>query len=214
MDTIEQTISNIGIVPVIVLKNSEHAIPLADALVAGNLPIMEITLRSEAGLDSISKVAGRSDVLVGAGTVLNVAAAKDAITAGAKFIVSPGLDPETVEFCQSNDVPVFPGVCTPSEVQRAYNLGVKTVKFFPAEAYGGIKTLSALAGPFPMLKFLPTGGISIDSLPDYITSPSVVAVGGSWMVKGNLIESADFAAITQLASQAVAYVQRLRTAQA
>lgn len=207
----QQVVEKTGIVPVIVLESADQASPLADALVAGNLPIMEITLRSEAGLDGIRNVAERSDVLVGAGTVLNVDMAKQAIQAGARFIVSPGLDQATVVYCQQQNVPIFPGVCTPSEVQQALNLGLDVLKFFPAEAYGGAATLKALSGPFPMARFLPTGGIHLEKLPEYARLPAVVAVGGSWMVQKDLIREKQFDQIQELAAQAVAAFAANRT---
>lgn len=200
-----------GVVPVIVLEHANDANPLADALVAGGLPVMEITLRSEAGLASIQAVAGLTDVLVGAGTVLNQSAAEQAIAAGAKFIVSPGLDEPTVRYCQQHDVLILPGVCTASEVQKAINLGLQYVKFFPAEAFGGAATIKALAGPFPQVKFVPTGGITANSLASYLAIPAVHAVGGSWMVAKNLVKDGDFASITRLASVAVGIANQSRT---
>ncbi len=200
----------IGVVPVIVLEDPAAANPLADALVAGGMPVMEITLRSDAGLASIEIASKRTDVLVGAGTVLNQRAAEQAIAAGAKFIVSPGLDEQTVRYCQECNVLIVPGVCTASEVQKAINLGLEYVKFFPAQAFGGAATIKALAGPFPQVRFVPTGGITLDLLASYLAIPAVHAVGGSWMVAKNLISSGDFAAITNLASQAVDLVKSLR----
>lgn len=195
------------VVPVVVLNHMQQAQKLADALVEGGLPVMEITLRTPAGLQGIAAVAGRTDVLVGAGTVCNLQQAQRAVEAGARFLVSPGLDVATVEYCVRVEVPIFPGCCTPSEVMNAINLGVETVKFFPASAYGGTTTLQALAGPFPQVRFIPTGGITPDSLSDYLRLPSVLAVGGSWMVAPPLLQAEDYPKITHLCQQATHHFQ-------
>lgn len=205
-----ETLARTGLIPVIVVDEADQAVPLADALVAGDLPIMEITLRSDAGLAAITNVSGRSDLLVGAGTVLNAVAAEKAVDAGAQFVVAPGLDEETVAYCQSAGVPVFPGVCTATEVQRAWNLGLRVTKFFPAEAYGGAKTLKALGGPFAEMRFIPTGGIRVEQLASYLELSSVLAVGGSWMVPREMIRKGEFQQIQELAQTAVDKIQQIR----
>lgn len=196
-------ISEYKIIPVVKLERPETTEPLMDALVRGGLPVAEITLRTSCALECIRIAAEASDVLLGAGTVLNVDQAKDAVAAGASFIVSPGLDEATVEYCLTHSIPVFPGVATATEIQRAYILGVRTVKFFPAEANGGVKAMSALAGPFHQMKFVPTGGIHQANMADYLSNPSVLAVGGSWMVKPVLFQDGDFCRVLETTQEAV-----------
>jgi 2-dehydro-3-deoxyphosphogluconate aldolase/(4S)-4-hydroxy-2-oxoglutarate aldolase len=201
------------LVPVIVLQRVVDALPLAEALSCGGLPVMEITLRSEVGLSCIAEVAKQGRWTVGAGTVLHREQARQAIDSGAQFIVAPGLDEPTVQYCQDRKVPVFPGVCTATEAQRAVNLGLQVVKFFPAAAFGGVSTIRALSGPFPQLQFIPTGGITREQLDDYLALPSVLAVGGSWMVAGTWIEQQEFQRITAAAQAAVAQVKQQRADQ-
>jgi 2-dehydro-3-deoxyphosphogluconate aldolase/(4S)-4-hydroxy-2-oxoglutarate aldolase len=191
------------IVPVVKIEREEWAQPLANALKAANLPVAEVTLRSHCSLDAIKQMSTIDDLLLGAGTVLNVEQAKSSVAAGAKFIVSPGLDEDMVAYCLENSIPVFPGVSTASEVQRAHNMGLNVVKLFPAEAVGGVKTLKALSGPFPAMKFMPTGGVNLSNLNDYLEIESVLAVGGSWMVKPNLYADDNFDQVTSLAVDAV-----------
>ena len=202
MPTIDEQLSQHRIIPVVKLEHAESAQPLADALVAGGLPIAEITLRTGCALDAIQQLAARDDILIGAGTVLNKKQCKQAIAAGAKFIVSPGFDKGMVEYCIKQNMPVYPGVATASEIQKAHKTGVRTMKFFPAEANGGIKALKALAGPFHQIQFIPTGGINADNAKDYLRHSFVTAIGGSWMVKPDLIDGCDYATITQLAKAA------------
>jgi 2-dehydro-3-deoxyphosphogluconate aldolase/(4S)-4-hydroxy-2-oxoglutarate aldolase len=198
----EQTLA-LKIIPVVALERAADAPRLADALVAGGLPCAEITFRTAAAADAIRALAGRADFSVGAGTVLDLEQARRAADSGARFVVSPGLNPKVVIFCLDNGIPVLPGVCTPSDITLAFEMGLELLKFFPAEAMGGLKTLDALAGPFPMMRFVPTGGIDPRNLRDYLRHPRVAACGGSWMVKAGLIAEGRFADIARLTREAV-----------
>jgi len=197
------SLEKLRVIPVVALEDADKAEPLADALCAGGLPCMEITLRTETALESIRALAGRDDLLLGAGTVHGSEQAKAAVDAGACFIVTPGFNPKTVVWCLENEVPVFPGTSSPTDLEMALDFGLKIVKFFPAEAIGGVKTLKAFSGPYGALRFIPTGGISPVNLTDYLALPQVVACGGSWMVKQDLIDGEHFDKVTQLASEAV-----------
>jgi len=197
------SLEKLRVIPVVALEDADKAEPLADALCAGGLPCVEITLRTETALESIRALVGRDDLLLGAGTVHGSEQAKAAVDAGARFIVTPGFNPKTVAWCLENEVPVFPGTSSPTDLEMALDFGLKIVKFFPAEAIGGVKTLKAFAGPYGALRFIPTGGISPGNLADYLALPEVVACGGSWMVKQDLIEGELFDEVTQLASEAV-----------
>jgi len=196
-------IAQLKIVPITSMDSAEAAPALADALVGGGLPIVEITFRTAAAEKAIASLAKRSDILVGAGTVLNVETVKKAMGAGAKFIVSPGLNPKVVSYCVGNGIPITPGTCTPSDLDVALEHGLKVVKFFPCESIGGLKTLKAIAAPYNMMKFLPTGGIGPELLGDYLKFAPVLAVGGSWMASRELISAGKFGEITTLARQAV-----------
>lgn len=171
------------LIPVVALERAADAEPLADALCAGGLPCAEVTLRTEAALDSLRALAGREELLLGAGTVHSAEQAAAAVDAGAQFVVTPGFNPRTVKWCQENQVPVFPGIATPTDLELALEHGVETVKFFPAETLGGVNTLKAFSGPYGQMRFIPTGGIHAGNLADYLALPSVLACGGSWMVK-------------------------------
>lgn len=202
-DIIVETLSELRVIPVIALENSTDAGALADALVAGGLPVAEVTFRTEAAEESIRTMARRDDVLVGAGTVLTTEQADRALDAGAKFAVSPGFNPTVVRHCQEIELPIFPGISTPTDVEMAMELGLSVVKFFPAEGCGGVATLKAISAPYGMVRFIPTGGIHAGNLRDYLAINSVIACGGSWMVKSNLITAGDFSQIEQLAREAV-----------
>ena len=211
MNTITQKIGELGVVPVIAIEHAEDAAPLAQALITGGLPCMEITFRTPAAEDAIRVISQQyPDMLVGGGTVLTIAQARKAIQAGADFIVTPGLDPEVVSFCQQMQIPIFPGVMTPTELQQALNLGCTVMKFFPAEAAGGIPFLQALSGPFKQVQFIPLGGISPANMGEYLALPQVLAVGGTWLAKQEQITAGDFAGIEQRAREAVALVQTVR----
>ncbi|MEO0586837.1 MAG: bifunctional 4-hydroxy-2-oxoglutarate aldolase/2-dehydro-3-deoxy-phosphogluconate aldolase [Planctomycetota bacterium] len=191
------------LLPVIAIPDAAAADPLADALVAGGLPVAEVTLRTDAGLASIEAMAKRDDLLVGAGTVLTVDQAERAAGAGAKFIVAPGTSPAVIEWCLKHDLPIYPGVATPSEITQAITLGIDVVKFFPAEALGGIKTLKAFAAPFGGVKFVPTGGVSTANVADYLAVPAVLACGGSWMVKKDWLAEGRFDEVERVTREAV-----------
>jgi 2-dehydro-3-deoxyphosphogluconate aldolase / (4S)-4-hydroxy-2-oxoglutarate aldolase len=201
----------LGIVPVVSLSKLEHALPLAESLLAGGLPCAEITFRTAAAADAIEQINKRfPEILLGAGTVLTTAQAQTALDAGAQFIVSPGTNPTTVDYCLSKGATIFPGVCTPTEIEMALAKGVEVLKFFPAEPMGGAKLLQALCAPYGQVRFIPTGGIDAKNIGQYLVLPQVVACGGSWMVKPQLFEAGDWAQVQRLAGEAVTLVNELR----
>lgn len=191
------------LVPVIVLEDERSAAPLADALVAGGLRCAEVTFRTAAAEASLRIMAEDGRLVVGAGTVVSPAQVDAAVAAGATFIVSPGFSAPVVRHCAAIGVPVFPGVATATDVMSALAEGLDVVKFFPAEPLGGVAMISALAGPFPSISFIPTGGITAERLPAYLGHPSVMAVGGSWMVAPKLIAGGEWPQITALTAKAV-----------
>lgn len=198
------------LVPVIAIKEADAAPELAAALAAGGLPVIEITMRTEAAPAAMSKIAaGKSKVTLMAGTVTTPEQVKLAVDSGAELIISPGLNTRVVEHCLKHDIPVLPGVCTPTEIEIARNYGLKYLKFFPAEAYGGVKTLKALADVYSAFGFMPTGGINAQNLGEYLKLPIVVACGGSWMAPADLINQRKFVEIEQLVKQAVTAVADL-----
>ena len=198
-------LSETRVVPVVEIPRVEDAVPLASALVEGGLQCAEITFRTAAAAAAIAAIsAALPAFLVGAGTVLSVRQAEEAVAAGARFLVSPGFDDAVVRFARDSGVPMLPGVCTPSEIARALSQGLDLVKFFPAEAAGGLGYLKAVAAPFGAVRFVPTGGIGPTNLSAYLEHPQVVACGGSWMVKRQTIADGDFAAIARLTAEAVA----------
>ena len=210
--TFSERVFETGIVPVVVLNNVEDAVPLAEALLKGGIDFMEITFRTECAAECISVISREvPDMTVGAGTVLNVGQAKLAVERGAKFIVSPGLDEDTVKWALENDIPVIPGTVTPTEIMKAISLGLKVVKFFPADVYGGIKAIKALSAPFGQVKFLPTGGVSEANLNEFAANKSVIAVGGSWVCKKDDIINHDWEKITMLSGNAVRIIKETRT---
>ena len=195
-------LQSLRLIPVVALDRAEDAEPLADSLCAGGLRCAEITLRTDAALDSIQALADREEFLIGAGTVHSAEQAKAAVEAGAQFVVTPGFNPRTVMWCQENQVPVFPGIATPTDLELALEHGVETVKFFPAETLGGVNTLKAFSGPYRQIRFIPTGGIHAGNLADYLALPSVLACGGSWMVKVG-----DWVATKRLTAEAVELIK-------
>jgi len=204
MNGIIDAISKIGIVPVVQIDKADSALKLADALTAGGLPCAEITFRTDAAEASIRTItANRSDMLVGAGTVLSTEQVKKAADAGAKFIVSPGLNPKVVSYCLEIGIPVIPGISNARDIEAAMELGLTEVKFFPAEASGGVKYLEALSAPYRNIRFMPTGGINTENLNDYLACKNVFACGGSWMVNPKLIGAGDFDSIERLSKEAV-----------
>jgi len=196
------------LVPVVVLDDAADADALAAALVAGGLPVAEVTFRTAAAQDSIRAMSARGDILVGAGTVLTVEQVDQAVAAGASYVVSPGLSRAVVERCREHGVLALPGAVTATEIQAALELGLTTVKFFPAGTSGGAAAIAALTAPFDGVTFVPTGGIGPKNLHEYLSIPSVVAVGGSWMVPREHVKAGDFAGITALTAEAVALVVR------
>lgn len=195
-----QQISEYGIVPLVTLDDPNDAVPLARALVEGGIPVAEVTFRTAAGGESILRMAKEvPEILVGAGTVHNIEQAKQTVDNGGKFIITPGFNREVVEWCVKNNVEVCPGTVVPSDIEEAMNFGLKTVKFFPAEAYGGIETLKALAGPFGDIKFVPTGGVGLHNLEEYLNQPNVAAVGGSFIPPSKMVKEKDWEGIANLA---------------
>lgn len=211
MSTVTEKISTLGVVPVVVLEDAKDAAPLAKALVEGGLPCAEVTFRTDAAEESIKIMTSEyPDMFVGAGTVLTIEQVDRAVAAGAKFIVSPGFDPEIVDYCLSKEISVFPGCITPSEVAQAVKRGLKVVKFFPAEQFGGVATIKAMAAPYVGLKFMPTGGVSAKNLESYLSCDKIVACGGSWMVKGDLVKAGKFDEIKAMTEEAVKLVAEIR----
>jgi len=211
MNTILQEIKKCGVIPVIKLDSPDDALPLCRALADGGLNAAEITFRTDAAEESIKRVsAAMPEMLLGAGTVLTIDTARKAVAAGAKFLVSPGFNPAVVGWCAENNVCMIPGVCTPSDVEAGLSLGLTTLKFFPAEAAGGLKMLKALAAPYNMISFMPTGGIDEKNLADYLSFKPVIACGGSWMVKDELIKSGNWAEITRLSREAAGIKESVR----
>ena len=179
---------DVKVVPVVVIKNIEDTLPTMQALVDGDLPVAEITFRTACAEEAI-KLATKNfpDMYIGAGTIINLAQCKKAINAGAKFIVSPGLSKEVAIYCKKKGIAYYPGCVTPTEIMQAISLGIEVVKFFPANVYGGLKAIKALAGPFTQIKFLPTGGVSEENLKEFLDYDKIFAVGGSWMMKGDIV---------------------------
>lgn len=211
MKTLEEQFHEFGVVPVVVLEDAKDALPLAEALTEGGLPCAEVTFRTEAAEASIRLMSEKyPEMLVGAGTVLTIEQVDRAVAAGAKFIVSPGFDPEIVDYCLDKKIPVFPGCITPSEVAQAVKRGMKVVKFFPAEQAGGVAMIKAMAAPYTMVKFMPTGGISAKNLKDYLSFDKILCCGGSWMVKGDMIRNGEFDKIKELTKEAVELAASIR----
>ena len=204
MNAVLEQISKIGIVPVVKIDRAEDALPLAKALCAGGLPCAEVTFRTSAAAEAIKTMTTNfPDMCVGAGTVLNAEQVDAAVEAGAKFIVSPGLNPRTVKYCIEKNVPVTPGTSSPSDIEQAIELGLDVVKFFPAEQSGGLAKIKAMAAPYVNMKFMPTGGINAKNLTSYLDFNKIIACGGSWMVPGNLINEGAWDKIEQLTREAV-----------
>ncbi len=203
---IEEILRRVGIVPVITIKDEAHAVPLARALKKGGLPVAEVTFRSAAAAGSIRAIAKEEpDVFVCAGTVLNPQQAQEAVDAGAKAIISPGLNLETVQWCLDRDIPVIPGCATPSEVEACMRMGLSLVKLFPAEVVGGVKMLKALSGPYAAMKFMPTGGVNLSNVKEYLAQSNVVACGGTWIAPVELMAEGRFDEIEKLCQEAAQY---------
>ena len=211
MMDIAEKFQKLGVVPVVVLEDTKDAVPLAKALVEGGLPCAEVTFRTEAAEESIRLMTEQfPEMLVGAGTVLTTEQVDAAVLAGAKFIVSPGFDPEIVDYCLEKEIPVFPGCITPSEVAQAVKRGLKVVKFFPAEPAGGVAMIKAMAAPYVGIKFMPTGGINAKNLEEYLSCDKIICCGGSWMVKGELVNNQEFDKVRELTAEARKLVDSIR----
>lgn len=202
----------VGVIPVLVIDEAENALRLAGALQAGGMPIAEITMRTQAALDSIRHIAREMpEVLVGAGTVIDREQAQAAYEAGAKFIVSPGMIEEVILWAQAHNVPILAGAITPTEMIKGIHLGLTVLKFFPSEATGGLKAIKSMSDPFPDLRFIPTGGIRQENLAEYLRMSKIHAVGGSWMARRTMIADRNFDEIRRLAKQASAVVREIRS---
>ncbi|HEX4124871.1 MAG TPA: bifunctional 4-hydroxy-2-oxoglutarate aldolase/2-dehydro-3-deoxy-phosphogluconate aldolase [Tepidisphaeraceae bacterium] len=208
MNTILTQLQALRIIPVIAIDNAEDADPMADALSAGGLPVAEITFRTAAAESAIRRLAKREGFLIGAGTVLNVETAQRAVDAGAKFLVSPGFSPKVVGWCAKNNLPITPGVATPTEIEMALDHGLSAVKFFPAETIGGLKALKAIAAPYAMVRFIPTGGITAENLAHYLAFSPVLACGGSWMATKQMLSAGQFERVRELTAEAVKISER------
>lgn len=211
MNEVLKKIGQTGIVPVVVLNEVKDAVPLAQSLINGGLPCAEVTFRTDAAQQSIAEISKNfPQMFVGAGTVLTTEQVDRAVDAGAKFIVSPGFNPKVVEYCLKKEYPITPGIMTPTELEMALGFGLDVVKFFPAENAGGLKMIKAMAAPYTMMKFMPTGGINPENVREYLQCDKILACGGSWMVKGDLIKSGNFSEIEKLTKQAAQIVKEVR----
>ena len=205
---INQKIEELKIVPVVVLHDAKDAVPLAQALVDGGLPVAEVTFRTDAAEASIREIAKAfPEMLVGAGTVTSVEQAEKAVAAGARFLVTAGFNRKVTEYAVEYNIPIFPGVCTPTELMFLLEYNLPVAKFFPAAQYGGLATIKALSAPFPNMRFMPTGGINAGNVREYLENPKVIACGGSWMVKDALINEGKFDEIRRLTAEAVDLVK-------
>ncbi|MBK1790789.1 bifunctional 4-hydroxy-2-oxoglutarate aldolase/2-dehydro-3-deoxy-phosphogluconate aldolase [Persicirhabdus sediminis] len=204
MTNVIEQLAQHRIVPVIALDKVSQAAPLAEALVEGGLPVAEVTFRTAAAAESIKIMAERGDMIVGAGTVLTIDQAKEAVDNGATFLISPGINPKVVKYCVDNNIIITPGISNPTDIELALDLGLKVVKFFPAEAVGGLPLLKAVAAPYNMMNFIPTGGINANNVTKYLEFDKVLACGGSWMVAPSLYEAGDFSKVVELTKEAVA----------
>lgn len=211
MNAVLEQFGKIGIVPVVVLDDAKDAEPLAEALCKGGLPCAEVTFRTAAAEEAIRLISRKyPEMLVGAGTVLTTGQVERAVAAGARFIVSPGLNPKVVQYCIDRKIPVVPGTQTPSEMEQALDMGLDVVKFFPAEPAGGLKMIKAVAAPYTTLKFMPTGGINLNNAEEYLQYDRILACGGSWMVKGDLVAAGKFDEIEKMTKDAAALVKKVR----
>ena len=202
-----QKIFDLKLVPLVVLDDAADAVPMAKALVEGGIPVAEVTFRTDAAADVIRAMAEQvPEILVGAGTVHTVAQAQTAVEAGAKFIVTPGFQPDVVRWCVEHQVDIVPGTAVPSDIEQAISFGLSVCKFFPAEAYGGVKTLKALKGPYADIRFMPTGGVSLDNMNDYLALSNVAAVGGSFMTPSAAVKAKDWAKVTEACRTALTKV--------
>lgn len=211
MSEVLSKLKEVGIVPVVKLNDVNKSVPLCKALMSGGINVAEITFRTECAEDVIKEIVNKCpDMIVGAGTIINIEQAERAINAGAAFIVSPGLSVDVVRYCKSRNVDVIPGCITPSEVMQAINEGLEVVKFFPAKEFGGLSTMKALSAPFANIKFMPTGGVNLDNLKEFISAKFIIACGGTYMVKENLINDENYEEITRLSKLSVDIIKESR----
>ena len=211
MSTMADKFEELGVIPVVVLNNVEDALPLADALYEGGLPCAEVTFRTEAAEESIRRMhEAHPDMVLAAGTVLTTEQVDRAVAAGASLIVSPGFDPEIVDYCISKNIEVVPGIVTPSELAQAVKRGLTRVKFFPAEAAGGLAMIKAMCAAYTSVRIMPTGGINANNIKDYLSCDKIFCCGGSWMVKGDLIKAGEFDKIKAMTKEAVELVKQIR----
>jgi len=211
MNPVLEQFGKIGIIPVVVLDDAKDAKPLGQALMEGGLPCAEVTFRTAAAEEAIRIMSKEfPDMLVGAGTVLTTEQVDRAVAAGAKFIVSPGINPEVVDYCVKKNIPITPGTCNPTNVETALGFNLDVVKFFPAEQAGGLNYIKAIAAPYVGMKFMPTGGINAENVKEYLKYDRILACGGSWMVKGDLIKAGNFEKIKELTAEAAAIVKEIR----
>jgi 2-dehydro-3-deoxyphosphogluconate aldolase / (4S)-4-hydroxy-2-oxoglutarate aldolase len=209
MSEVLKRLGEIRLVPVVVLEDAKNAEPLAEVLITGGLPCAEVTFRTAAAAESIKRISKFKEICLGAGTVLSVDQVKLAVDSGATFIVSPGFNPKVVKYCVENKILITPGICTPTEIEMGLDYGLSIFKFFPAEAYGGLKTLKAISAPYSMIKFIPTGGIDAKNIRDYLSFKPVFACGGSWMVTKEMISNGKFNEMTTLVKEAVNLIKGL-----
>lgn len=203
MNDVIKHLGRLKVIPVVSIERLDDTMPLADTLIEGGLPCAEVTFRTPVAAEAIRKLAQRGDILIGAGTVLTVDQVKAASDAGASFIVSPGINPSVTGYCVENNITVAPGVCTPSDIETAMGFGLDVLKFFPAEAFGGLKTLKAISAPYGGVRFIPTGGINIQNLPEYLRFPKVLACGGTWIAGESAIAAGKFDEILENTRHAV-----------
>lgn len=201
---------DLRVIPVVAIDRAEDAMPLADTLIEGGLPCAEITFRTPAAADAMRIMSKRGDILVGAGTVLTVEQIKIAIDAGARFMVSPGFNPKVAGYCVKNNIVFTPGICTPSDIEAALDFDLNLLKFFPAEAFGGLATLKAMSGPYTTVKFIPTGGINPQNLAEYLRFQKVVACGGTWIAKSALISEGKFGDILRNVREALEIIKEIK----
>ncbi len=209
MEILKNKLKNLKIVPVVKIEDSSKADFLADALIEACLPCVEVTLRTPAGLEAIKTLAKNKNMLVGAGTILTKDQVEAAGDAGADFLVSPGTNPKVIQHSINLNMPIIPGISNPTDIETAMEFGLTSLKFFPAEAFGGIKTLKALSAPYSMIDFMPTGGISLTNIKEYLAHDKVIACGGSWMVQNDWVKEGSFDKITKAAKEAVEFVKDL-----
>ena len=210
MNELAARFKDLCVIPVVAIERAKDAMPLADTLIEGGLPCAEITFRTDAAADAMRIMSKRGDILVGAGTVLTVDQVKIAMDAGARFMVSPGFNPKVAGYCVENNIVFTPGICTPSDIEAALDFDLNVLKFFPAEAFGGLSTLKAMSGPYTTVEFIPTGGINPQNLAEYLRFSKVVACGGTWIAKSSLITEGKFDDILRNTREAVKIVKKIK----